>query len=86
MLTHSTSRAFQCTKCQKSFIDQRTLDRHSKIHIGTWTIFIDTFAPFTFDLLVFLLRLFLIIGKWTKIADDNFATFARLVLSVLRVI
>lgn len=32
MLTHSNQRRFKCNSCVKTFIDQRTLDRHLRTH------------------------------------------------------
>lgn len=34
MLTHSKSKSHQCKKCSKKFIDQRTLERHGRTHLG----------------------------------------------------
>lgn len=34
LLTHSKSKSHQCKKCSKKFIDQRTLERHGRTHLG----------------------------------------------------
>lgn len=38
MLTHSKLKPYQCEKCSKKFIDQRTLERHLKTHMGWYSI------------------------------------------------